>query len=57
MQADSIRETGRNAKGVRVMDMRDGDKIIAVEPLMAEDSVPDEEQSDSPEVSGENQAQ
>jgi len=57
MQADSIRETGRNAKGVRVMDMRDGDKIIAVEPLMAEDDVPDEEQSDSPEVSGENQAQ
>ncbi len=57
MQADSIRETGRNAKGVRVMDMRDGDKIIAVEPLMAEDDVPDEEQSDSPEVSEENQAQ
>jgi DNA gyrase subunit A len=46
MQADSIRETGRNAKGVRVMDMRDGDKIIAVEPVMSdgdpEESVPEE---------------
>ena len=38
MQTDSIRETGRNAKGVRVMDLRDGDTIIAVEPLMSEDA-------------------
>jgi len=42
MQTDSIRETGRNAKGVRVMDMRDGDKIIAVEPVMAEDAEPED---------------
>ena len=47
MQTDSIRETGRNAKGVRVMDMRDGDKIIAVEPIMAED--PPEEIPGEPE--------
>ncbi len=42
MQTDSIRETGRNAKGVRVMDMRDGDTIIAVEPVMAEDADPED---------------
>jgi len=41
MQTDSIRETGRNAKGVRIMDMRDGDKIIAVEPVMSEDADPE----------------
>ncbi len=35
MDTDEIRETGRNAKGVRVMDMRDGDKVVAVEPIMA----------------------
>ena len=52
MQADSIRETGRNAKGVRVMDMRDGDKIIAVEPVMADDAEPEdaaEEPQQAPE--------
>ena len=43
MQTDTIRETGRNAKGVRVMDLRDGDTIIAVEPVMSEDQdIPEE---------------
>ncbi len=49
MLTDSIRETGRNAKGVRVMDMRDGDKIIAVEPIMAgDDEIPAETEQDQP---------
>ena len=29
----SIRKTGRSAQGVRVMDLRDGDRITAVEPV------------------------
>ncbi len=36
IDTDEIRETGRNAKGVRIMDMRDGDKVVAVEPIMTE---------------------
>jgi DNA gyrase subunit A len=36
INTDEIRETGRNAKGVRIMDMRDGDKIIAVHPISCE---------------------
>ncbi len=36
INTDEIRETGRNAKGVRIMDMRDGDKIIAVHPISSE---------------------
>jgi DNA gyrase subunit A len=34
MNIDEIRETGRNAKGVRIMDMRNGDKITAVQPII-----------------------
>ncbi len=37
IDTDEIRETGRNAKGVRVMDMRNGDKVVAVEPVMTKD--------------------
>ena len=37
MDTDEIRETGRNAKGVRIMDVRDGDKVVAVEPVMTEE--------------------
>ena len=37
MNIDEIRETGRNAKGVRIMDMRNGDRITAVQPI-----IPDE---------------
>lgn len=36
MDTDEIRETGRNAKGVRIMDLRNGDKVVAVEPVMTE---------------------
>jgi DNA gyrase subunit A len=39
MNVDEIRETGRNAKGVRIMDMRNSDKIAAVQPI-----IPDEEE-------------
>ena len=34
MKVDEIRETGRNAKGVRIMDMRNGDRITAVQPII-----------------------
>lgn len=37
MNTDEIRETGRNAKGVRIMDLRDNDKVVAVEPVMTEE--------------------
>jgi DNA gyrase subunit A len=37
MNVDEIRETGRNAKGVRIMDMRNGDKITAVQPIIPEE--------------------
>ncbi|MDR0523916.1 MAG: DNA gyrase subunit A [Candidatus Methanoplasma sp.] len=37
MDVDEIRETGRNAKGVRIMDMRNDDKIVAVTPIVAEE--------------------
>ncbi len=37
IDTDSIRETGRNAKGVRVMDLKDGDKVVAMQPIMTEE--------------------
>ena len=37
MNTDEIRETGRNAKGVRIMDLRNDDKITAVEPVMSDE--------------------
>ncbi|MDR1403973.1 MAG: DNA gyrase subunit A [Candidatus Methanoplasma sp.] len=42
MGIDEIRETGRNAKGVRIMDMRNGDKITAVEPVIQDGEDSDE---------------
>jgi DNA gyrase subunit A len=36
MSVDEIRETGRNAMGVRIMDMRNDDKITAVQPIVSE---------------------
>jgi len=47
MNTDEIRETGRNAKGVRIMDMRDGDKVTAVEPVMSQEQE-DEATGDAP---------
>ncbi|MFA6805185.1 MAG: DNA gyrase subunit A [Candidatus Methanomethylophilaceae archaeon] len=46
MFVNEIRETGRNAKGVRIMDMRGDDKITAVEPIISDD----EEQAQGPEA-------
>lgn len=45
MDTDEIRETGRNAKGVRIMDLRNDDKITAVEPVMSEAQEQDIEDS------------
>jgi len=39
MFVNEIRETGRNAKGVKIMDMRNDDKITAVQSLVAEEEV------------------
>ena len=47
MNTDEIRETGRNAKGVRLMDLRDGDKVTAVEPVMSQEQE-DEATGDAP---------
>lgn len=41
MSVSEIRETGRNAKGVRIMDMRNGDKITAVQPICDDADVPE----------------
>lgn len=43
MNIDEIRETSRNTKGVRIMDMRDGDKITAVQPILADEEETEEE--------------
>ena len=37
-----IRVTGRNAAGVKIMDMRNDDKIIALQPLAQTDDEADE---------------
>jgi len=37
IKVDDIRETGRVAVGVKLMDMRDGDIITAVQPVVAEE--------------------
>ena len=48
MDTDTIRETGRVAKGVKVMDIRNDDRIIAVEPVMTDpDDAPVAEEQDS----------
>ena len=52
IDTDEIRETGRNAKGVRIMDMRNGDKIVAVEPIMTEEQEEEIEES-APEAPAE----
>ncbi|MDY0293012.1 MAG: DNA gyrase subunit A [Candidatus Methanomethylophilaceae archaeon] len=43
MRVEEIRVTGRNAMGVRIMDVRKDDKITAVEPLVVDGDVPEEE--------------
>ena len=51
MSVDEIRETGRNAKGVRIMDMRDGDKVTAVQPIISEDGEEGAEEKNGTTVS------
>lgn len=43
MSVSEIRETGRNAKGVRVMDLRDEDAVSAVQPIISDDEAPGEQ--------------
>ena len=45
IDTDSIRETGRNAKGVRVMNLKDGDKVVAMQPIMTEEQEEEIEES------------
>ena len=42
-----IRVTGRNAAGVKIMDLRDGDKVVALQPV---DSAEVEEDPEAPET-------
>ena len=39
LAVDDIRETSRNTLGVRIMDVRDGDKVTAVEPIVEEKDI------------------
>jgi len=43
IKVDEIRVTGRNAMGVRIMDLRNGDKVTALEPVMGGEDVPEAE--------------
>ncbi len=36
IDADTVRQTGRNAQGVKLMDLRDDDKVVAVQPIMSD---------------------
>jgi len=47
LKVDSIRITGRNASGVRIMDLRNDDKVTALQPIMGGE---DEEPSDESET-------
>ena len=44
IDTDDIRQTGRSAQGVRLMDLRDGDKVAAVQPIMPEPDQNDPEE-------------
>ena len=43
-----IRETGRAAQGVRVIDLEDGDRLVAMAKLAESDDTEDEPQADLP---------
>ncbi|MEZ4310407.1 MAG: DNA gyrase subunit A [Polyangiaceae bacterium] len=43
-----IRETGRNAQGVRLMDVEEGERIVAIETFTAESDPPDTSSSPPP---------
>lgn len=34
LNMNEVRETGRNTKGVRIMDLRNGDKVAAIESVI-----------------------
>ena len=42
ISVSDIRVTGRNAAGVKIMEMRNDDKIIALQPLAQTDEIEDE---------------
>lgn len=35
LNMNEVRETGRNTKGVRIMDLRNGDKVTAIESVIS----------------------
>jgi len=47
MKVSDIRVTGRNAAGVKIMDMRNDDKIIALQPLAQTEDDEDETTEES----------
>ena len=46
MQTSDIREIGRNTAGVKIMNLRDGDRIVAVQPVPAVEETPAEQVSE-----------
>ena len=46
MQTSDIREIGRNTAGVKIMNLRDGDRIVAVQPVPAVEEAPAEQVSE-----------
>jgi DNA gyrase subunit A len=53
MQTSDIREIGRNTAGVRIMNLREGDRIVAVQPVPAVESAPVAEAPAEPVVEAE----
>ena len=49
IRVDTIRVTGRNAAGVKIMNLHDDDKVTALQPLAKSDELDEEINSESPE--------
>jgi DNA gyrase subunit A len=52
IDADTVRQTGRNAQGVKLMDLRDDDKVVAVQPIMRDPSDEAAEADEDPSADG-----
>jgi DNA gyrase subunit A len=51
-RVDEIRETGRNAQGVRLMSLEDGERIVGCERLAEKDEEPPVEGAEAPAAEG-----
>jgi len=57
IRADEIRKTGRNAKGVRLMTLDEGDTIVAVKRIPAEPTNGSDEERDSASTTRSNESE